>query len=224
MSDQKSATQWTGTQAYVLAIICLVAGIALGYFVRGSAAPAVAHTHAAEASMPGSDTPGMQQPPTPEQLKHMADVQAKPLLEQLKTNPKDVQLLYKTGNVYYDAQQFPEAIGYYEQAKSLNPDALDVRTDLATAYYYAGDADRSLTEFDNVLKIDPNYANALFNQGMIRWQAKMDVNGAVGSWKKLLQTNPNYQHRDQVENLIAKAAQHANIKPGTKTDKPAQIQ
>ena len=123
MSDQKSASQWTGTQAYVLAIICLVAGIALGYLVRGSASPAVAHNHnhANEASMPAdSGAVGMQQPPTPEQLKHMADVQAKPLLEQLKANPKDVQLLYKAGNVYYDAQQFPQAISYYEQAKELN--------------------------------------------------------------------------------------------------------
>ena len=30
---------WTGTQAYVLAVSCLVLGVALGYLFRGSASP-----------------------------------------------------------------------------------------------------------------------------------------------------------------------------------------
>jgi cytochrome c-type biogenesis protein CcmH/NrfG len=167
--------------------------------------------------------PSASQAPTPEQMKHMADVQAQPLLDQLKSSPNDPNLLYRVGSVYYDAQQFPEAIRYYEQAAKGNPKGLELRTDLATAYYYAGDADRSLNEFDEVLKIDSKFANALFNQGMIRWQAKMDIKGAVESWKKLIATNPNYENRAQVENLIAKAEQHASMKPGTKTDKSAHI-
>jgi len=225
MANQQNTptiSNWTGTQAYVLAVICLVVGVALGYLVRGSASPSTAVTQATAAPSGMGDTAGSQTP-TPEQMKHMADVQAQPLLDQLKSSPNDATLLYKVGSVYYDAQIFPEAVRYYEQAAKVNPKALDLRTDLATAYYYAGDTERSLNEFDEVLKVDSKFANALFNQGMIRWQAKMDIKGAVDSWKKLLQSNPNYEHRDQVESLIAKAEQHASMKPGTKTDKPAQI-
>lgn len=229
-STENTSTQWTSTQAYLLAIICLVAGVAIGYLVRGSASPETAAPQATQASAPTGDAGAMGQPgmggtqqPTPEQMKHMADTQAKPLLEQLQSNPKDAQLLYKIGNIYYDTQQYPDAVKYYEQAAQLNPKALDVRTDLATAYFYAGDSDKSLAEFNQVLKIDPNFSNALFNQGMILWQAKNDMNGAVASWKKLLQTNPNYQNAPQVQQLIAKAEEHMNMKPGTKTDKPATI-
>lgn len=232
-STENTSTQWTSTQAYLLAIICLVAGVAIGYLVRGSASPETSTpqpTQAAQTTAPASETAGMAQPgmggmqqPSPEQMKHMADAQAKPLLEQLQTSPKDAQLLYKIGNIYYDTQQYPDAVKYYEQAAQLNPKALDVRTDLATAYFYAGDSDKSLAEFNQVLKIDPNFANALFNQGMILWQAKNDMNGAVASWKKLLQTNPNYQNAPQVQQLIAKAEEHMSMKPGTKTDKPATI-
>ena len=229
-NTQNSSPQWTGTQAYLLAIICLVAGVAIGYLVRGSASPETPAPQTLQAEAPPADTgavaqPGMggMQQPSPEQMKHMADAQAKPLLDQLQSNPKDGQLLYKIGNVYYDTQQYPDAVKYYEQAAQLNPKALDVRTDLATAYFYAGDADKSLAEFNQVLKIDPNFSNALFNQGMILWQAKNDMNGAVASWKKLLQTNPNYQNKDQVQQLIAKAEEHMNMKPGMKTDKPAVI-
>jgi cytochrome c-type biogenesis protein CcmH/NrfG len=220
MSDKSSSATWTGTQAYVLSIVCLVAGLAIGYLVRGSASPAAgqSHVHENEAAASGM---GMQQQPTPEQMKKMADKQAEPLLEQLKSNPNDAQLLYKVGNVYYDTQQFPEAIQYYEKALTLNGNAVDVRTDMATAYFYTGNVDKALAEVNEVLKTDPKHANALFNQGMYLWKGKMDIKGAVTSWKKLLETNPDYEHRDQVQAFITQAEKHAGIKPGQKTTKPA---
>ena len=39
MTDQKqlnSTDQWTSPQAYILAVICLLVGIAGGWFIRGS--------------------------------------------------------------------------------------------------------------------------------------------------------------------------------------------
>lgn len=231
MADNKNSTpgSWTGTQAYVLAVICLLAGVAIGYLVRGSASPdtssaAPAQTGAAPAGMGsmGGTPPGMQQP-TPEQLKHMADVQAQPLLDQLKQHPNDAELLTKIGNLYYDAQQYPEAVKYYEDSLKVNPAATDVRTDMATAYHYMGQADKAILEYEQVLKIDSKHANALFNEGMVKWQDKMDVKGAVEAWNKLLQTNPNYPKREEVQNLIAKAEEHLTMKPGTKTSKSPEI-
>ena len=48
------------------------------------------------------------------------------------------------------------------------------------------------------------------------------MNGAIAAWKRLLETNPDYPQRDRVQQLIAQAEQHVNVRPGTKTDKPAQ--
>ena len=159
--------------------------------------------------MPG--TGGTQQP-TPEQMKHMADKAAESLLAQLQDKPNDADLLYKIGNVYYDAQQYQEAISYYQKTLKQNPNLPDVRTDMATAFYYAGDTDASLKEFDVVLKDNPKHANALFNQGMIRWRGKMDIKGAAESWKKLLAANPDFPRRQEVEQLMAEADKHANMK------------
>jgi tetratricopeptide (TPR) repeat protein len=221
---RNTGTNWTGTQAYVLAIICLVVGVAIGYLLRGSASPAANATLATQTAAGAPAGLGeMQQPPSPEQMKHMAEKQAEPLLAQLKDKPNDPQLLYNIGNIYYDTQNYPEAIGYYEKSLAQNPKSADVRTDMATAYFYSGDVDKALAEFDVVLKENPNHANALFNQGMVRWKGKMDVAGAVASWKKLLQTNPNYERRDEVQTFITQAEKHANIKPGQKTDKPAGL-
>ena len=151
----------------------------------------------------------------------MADKQAEPLLGQLTTNPKNPALLAQVGNIYYDAQQFRDAIDYYTRALQGDPGNTNIRTDMATAYWYLGDPDRAIAEFDTVLKREPNKINALFNRGIVRWQGKMDVKGAVADWEALLRADPNYPQRPAVEQLIAQAKQHANIKPGEKTSKPA---
>jgi len=215
---------WTSTQAYVLSVICLLVGVALGYLVRGSAPPQPAQSVVAAPPQMNGTGNGMQaalQQPAPEQLRQMADTQAQPLLDQLKGDPNNADLLSKIGNLYYDAQQFPDAVEYYERSLKINSRATDVRTDLGTAYHLMGQPDRAIQEYDDVLKIDGKHANALFNEGMVKWQDKMDMNGAIAAWKRLLATNPDYPQRDRVRQLIARAEQHLTMKPGTKSDIPA---
>lgn len=211
---QPGAGQWTSTQAYVLSVICLLVGVAVGYLVRGSApsetATVQARTDAAQSPASGF-SPGGASQPTAEQLRHMADTQAQPLLKQLESEPRNSGLLYQIGNLYYDAQQYPEALRYYEQSLEIDPKATDVRTDMATAYHLTGQPDRAIEEYEAVLKIDDKHANALFNEGMVKWQDKKDMNGAIASWKRLLAVHPDYPQRDKVEQLIAQAQQHLTI-------------
>jgi cytochrome c-type biogenesis protein CcmH/NrfG len=206
----------------VLATICLVVGIAMGYFFRGSAGgdskPQANAVAAATAGMPA-----MGSQPTPEQLKHMADKQAEPILTQLKNSPNDPALLAQAGNVYYDAQQYQAAIEYYGRALRVEPRNANVRTDMGTAYFYVGDSDRAIQEFQAALKDDPKHGQTMFNLGMVQWQGKGDAPAAVATWEKLLKIVPDYPERAKVEEMLAKAKQHSAIKPGTKTDKPASM-
>jgi cytochrome c-type biogenesis protein CcmH/NrfG len=159
---------------------------------------------------------GQNAQPTPEQMKKMADVQAAPLLEQLKTDASNAELLAKIGNIYYDTQQYPAAIDYYQRSLNMQPANAGVRTDMATAYWYTGQTDTAIAEFNKSLSYEPNKANTLFNLGVVKWQGKMDVNGAVATWQKLLATNPNYENKDKVVELIAQAKKHSGMKPGTR--------
>lgn len=216
MSDPKksSALQWTSVQAYTLTVVCLLLGIAVGWLLRGSQSPAAAASESPSAVAPAAPGMGTNSQPTPEQLKAMGDVQAKPLLEKLKADPQNADLLTSIGNVYYDTQQFPIAINYYQQVLKIQPENTGVRTDMATAYWYSGDADTAITEFKKSLSYEPNKPNTLFNLGIVEWQGKMDIKNAVADWKKLLATNPDYQGKDTVLNLIAQAEKHSNLKPG----------
>jgi cytochrome c-type biogenesis protein CcmH/NrfG len=193
----------TGTQAYLLAAFCLVLGVALGYLFRGSASPAAQPAVAAAVQQDnGSAKPGA------EALAAVAQAAA-PYLEAVKQNPNDYDSLVKLGNVFYDGQQFPEAVGYYERALVIHPENADVRTDMGTAYWYAGNADKAVAAMEISLKYRPGHPQTLFNLGWVRWQGKADPKGAIEAWQQLLKANPDYPQKQQVEQYIAKAKEHA---------------
>ncbi|MFY9647243.1 MAG: tetratricopeptide repeat protein [Terriglobales bacterium] len=215
-NNTTSSTAWTSVQAYTLAVVCLLLGIAGGYLIHGSQSPAaVAPAQTVSVPAPSSMGGGMNAQPTPEQMKQMADAQAAPLIEKLKSDPNNPDLLAGIGNYYYDAQQYPVAVDYYARSLKAKPSDASVRTDMATAYWYMGNADTAIAEFNKALTYEPNKPNALFNLGLVKWQGKMDINGAVADWEKLLATNPNYEGKDKVEQMIAEVKKHVGVKPGT---------
>lgn len=200
-----STTNWTGTQAYVLAAFCLLLGVALGYLFRGSASPATAQ----------ASGPATQEAAAPAQQQPSADMQAAvaqaaaSLLAAVNQNPNDYDSLVKLGNVYYDGQQFQNAIQYYERAVAIHPENVDVRTDMGTAYWYTGNPDKAIAAMETSLKYRPGHPQTLFNLGWVRWQGKSDPQGAIAAWEQLLKANPDYPQKQQVEQYIAKAKEHA---------------
>ncbi|MGB7609896.1 MAG: tetratricopeptide repeat protein, partial [Candidatus Sulfotelmatobacter sp.] len=147
--------------------------------------------------------------PTPEQLKAMVEQSVAPLLATLKTNPDDFNTLVQIGNLYYDGKQYPEAVKYYRLAVKNQPTNADLLTDLGTSLWYTGDADGAITEFQNALKYRPDHPATLFNLGVVRWQGKLDPKGAVQAWEELLRSNPDYPQKQEVQEYIERAKQHA---------------
>jgi cytochrome c-type biogenesis protein CcmH/NrfG len=201
-ANRTSAASWTGTQAYLFAAFCLLLGVALGYLFRGSASP----TGAANGAQQTQDThPQSQQADMQAALAQAAG----PLVEAVNNNPNDYDSLVKLGNLFYDVQQYPSAVRYYERALAIHPESVDVRTDLGTAYWYSGNADQAIAAMETALKYGPGHPQTLFNLGWVRWQGKGDPKGAVEAWQRLLKANPDYPQRQQVEQYIAKAKEHA---------------
>ena len=199
-TDSSTAPSWTSVQAYVLASFCLVLGVALGYLFRGSASSVPQAAAAAQ-------TIGAQVENSQAQAALQQSVA--PWLDAVNRNPTDYDALVKLGDLYYDGQQFPNAIQYYERALAIHPENPDVRTDLGTAYWYTGNADKALAEMETSLKYKPGHPQTLFNLGWVKWQGKADAKGAVAAWQKLLAANPDYPQKKQVEQYIAKAKEHA---------------
>jgi cytochrome c-type biogenesis protein CcmH/NrfG len=197
-NEPATPAAWSSTQAYLLAAFCLLLGVALGYLFRGS-----------ESSMPQSAATPQSTGVPNAQAQAALQQSVGPLLEAVNSNPTDFDSLVKLGDLYYDGKQFPNAIQYYERALAIHPENPDVRTDLGTAYWYMGNADKALAEMETSLQYKPGHPQTLFNLGWVKWQGKADAKGAVAAWQKLLKTNPDYPQKQQVEQYIAKAKEHA---------------
>jgi cytochrome c-type biogenesis protein CcmH/NrfG len=108
-----------------------------------------------------------------------------------KQNPKDAQSRVQLGNMFFDAEQFRQAIGWYEQALTINPNDANVSTDLGVAYYYTNQADRALAQFDHSLKVDPKHIKTLLNIGIVRAFGKQDLPGAAKAWQQVVDLAPD---------------------------------
>lgn len=82
------------------------------------------------------------------------------------------------GDLYYEwmtnETQTPErskaavsAVNAYQATLALDPENLDVRTDMATAYLNTGSPMLGVTEIKKVLEVDPDHLNANFNYGLM---------------------------------------------------------
>lgn len=205
MANHNAPARWTSQQAYAIAFVCLLLGLAIGYLARRSSA----------AGAPLAATPAVEQPLlNPEELAALANKEVQPLLQELKATPDDPALLRRIGDTYADRRQYVEAVKFYKPALKLRPADLEVRGDLAACYWYTGNAEAAIAEYELVLEQNPAHPATLYNMGMIRWESKRDYDGAVQAWERLLAANPNFPRKAQVQEFIAQAKQHSQGKQG----------
>ena len=193
------AGTWTGREAYLLALVCLLSGLAVGYLFRGSSSPAGASVGA---QTPATNAPAEQGPVhSPEAVKPLAA----PLLAALELDPKNVATLVQLGNLYYDNHVYSGAIEYYRWALEERPNDFNVRTDLGTAYWYSGFPEKAVAQYEQALAARPAYSPTLLNLGIVRLEGLRDPAGAVAAWEELLKTNPEHPEKQRMLDLIARA-------------------
>ena len=207
VASESRNSEWTSSQVYSMAAVCLLLGLVLGYLFRGS------QTQARVASVPGqTEAPAMadlpQQMPGLDQMKRMADTKAAPLLAQLKNDPRNAGLMKQVAKIYETTHQFQLAADYYGKALDIDPKDITARTERASCLYYAGDVDGAVAQLQQAVQDNPGDANSLFNLGMIRWKGKNDARGALQAWNQLLKANPQLESdkRAQVEKLMAEVS------------------
>src|SRR5215213_7629854 len=133
----------------------------------GPAAAPVAQSAPAQQQAPGQPQPA---PIDPARVSALQDEAAK--------NPNDVKPRIQLGNIFFDGEQYPQAITWYEQALAIDDRDPNVATDLGVAYYYTNQPDKALATFDRSLAIDPKHIKTLLNVGIVRAFGKQDLAGA----------------------------------------------
>ena len=173
--------------AIVFGIAGTLFGVIIGW-VLGSQqprGPVAAPATVAQQAAPAQQQPASPQPVPidPERVKALESVAAQ--------NAKDPQPRVQLGNIYFDGEQYKDAITWYEQALALNPNDANVSTDLGVAYYYMNQPDRALAQFDRSLKVDPGHIKTLLNVGIVRAFGKQDLPGAAKAWQQVVDLSPD---------------------------------
>jgi tetratricopeptide (TPR) repeat protein len=166
------------------ALFGLIVGWVLGSQQTAGAARAAAPVaQAAPAQQQQQASAPQATPIDPDRVKALENAAAQ--------NAQDVQSRVQLGNMYFDAEQYPQAIKWYEQAIALSPADTNVSTDLGVAYYYTNQPDRALAQFDKSLAVDPRHVKTLLNVGIVKAFGKQDFSGAARAWQQVVDIAPD---------------------------------
>lgn len=190
-------------ESIVLGIAGAFFGLIVGWVIGSQQTGSTRQAGAAPvaAAQPAQAAQGQSSMP-PAQPKALDDAQAQALRAAADRNPSDAKTRAELGNLYFDAERYSDAAGWYEAALKIDPSDPNVRTDLGVAYYYLNQPDRALQEFDRSLQKDPAHAKTLLNQGIVRAFGKQDLRGAVVAWEKLIEVAPKSPEADTARRAL----------------------
>ena len=165
------------TESIVFAIAGMCFGVILGWVIavqQNAPPPAPAPTQlAAPANAPALD-----------------EARVQSLMTILSSDPNNAQAAVQLANTYFDAERYPDAIKWYEQALSVEPNDANASTDLGVSYYYTGQVDRALQQFEASLKIDSAHLKTILNQGIVLAFGKEDLAAAAERWQRVVELSP----------------------------------
>jgi tetratricopeptide (TPR) repeat protein len=133
-------------------------------------------------------------------------------------DPSNATPRTQLGNLYFDAERYPEAIEWYARALALDPTNPDVSTDLGVSYYYLNQPDKALAQFKHSLEIDPKHAKTMLNRGIVLAFGKQDLEGAAKAWQEVVNLTPTSPEGQAARRALdSLKGAHPNMNAGTAT-------
>lgn len=172
-------------------IVFGISGILFGVIVGWVLGSQQARTAGPVAPAPVAQTQAQAPPPAGSQAIPLDPQRVKALESVAQQNPRDAQPRIQLGNMYFDAEQYPQAITWYAQAVALDNRDPNVSTDLGVAYYYTNQPDRAIEQFTHSLSLDARHTKTLLNLGIVRAFGKQDLAGAQQAWEQVVAIAPS---------------------------------
>ncbi len=122
------------------------------------------------------------------------------LMEKIAANPKDTDSLQTLGNMYYDANDFTNALGFYEKIAAVTPKDDGSWIAVAAAAFQSGDKERAVKAWNTALDINPDNIEAHYGLGFYYLdKTPSDEAGAREEWAKVVATAPTSDLAKQVQ-------------------------
>lgn len=120
-------------------------------------------------------------------------------LVRIEQNPRDTETRQALADMYFGLMTHPPqtglvnparyaqlAIKHFEAVLEVRPDDQNIKTDLATCYFYAGDTDRAIKLTLNVLDKEQSHVEANFNLGVFYWRGRRDYRSAAAQFQTVI--------------------------------------
>ena len=169
------------------AISGMLFGVIVGW-ILGTQQTSGTTVAAAPAAVAAPAAPGTEGRPPAAALD---DARVKELTTAAASDPANPAPRAQLGNTYFDAERYPDAVQWYEEALRLGPSDANVSTDLGVAYYYTNQPDKAIQQFEQSLTIDPKHTKTMLNMGIVKAFGKQDLAGASAAWQQVIATAPN---------------------------------
>lgn len=182
-------------QVILVAVGCLIMGYLLGIgtaiLIQGRpvSTPGTAST-AAPAVAPPSSALGS------------FSAEIRELRNIAEQDPGNYGAWVRLGNLYFDTDQYMEAIDAYSKALEIQPDNPDVITDRGIMYRRIGDFEQAAAEFRRAAELDPKHLNSPLNLGVVLRYDLNDVAGAVQAWQMYLGRNPPAEMAEKIRREV----------------------
>ncbi|MCK5674125.1 MAG: tetratricopeptide repeat protein, partial [Spirochaetales bacterium] len=105
------------------------------------------------------------------------------------------------GNVYLHSELYTDSISHYKKAILKKPNATLMRNNLALAYIEINENDSAILTLNQLIKIDPSFWDAYYTLGKLLYSGN-DIENAKIIFKALLDKNPDYDKRSEIESLL----------------------
>lgn len=101
--------------------------------------------------------------------------------------------------------RYSEAIAAYKAILDRDPRNVEAITHLGIVAGMAGHTDTALQAFDKALAVDPSYAHALWDKGLLLLQVKKDYRRAIEAFERFIALVPGSSDAEQAKGFIEEA-------------------
>ncbi len=174
--------------------VVLIAFAAWSIRPQGTAAVATPSTGSGPAAPAAQSGPSASQ----EAQRLLAELEDK-----ARQNPKDVKALTELADYLLDQRLFARAADTYSSILDIEPQNLDIRTRLATAYFFQGMTKSAIKEYRSIIEAEPTKIEAHYYLALaLSHSEPPDVEGAVNSWKEVVKQAPDSEMGKKAQTFI----------------------
>lgn len=120
----------------------------------------------------------------------------------IEESPEDVEALIALGNANFMIQRFEVTQEMLGRAVKVDPKRYKARLTLATSMVLMKNIEGALKELEDLLKVQPDHPEGLYNKGLIQLQSVGDRTVAKATWSQLVAAHPEHELAKRVQGVL----------------------